>query len=82
VPLKNQTKPNQITFWGKTPPKGISSQNTLFNNFSAVQPIFTCITPMDSAQLAETRGVIKIFANPFLGQQSGNLKKSARLNNF
>jgi hypothetical protein len=37
---------------------------------------------MNSAQLAETRGIIKIFANPFLGEQSGNFQKSFPLNNF
>jgi hypothetical protein len=42
-------------FLEKTPPMGISSQNTLLNNFSPVQPILTCNTPIDSAQLAETQ---------------------------
>jgi hypothetical protein len=67
---------------GKAPQKGISSQNTLLNNFSSVQPILTCNTPMDSAQIAKTRGIIKTFANPFLEEQSGNFQKSSPLNNF
>jgi hypothetical protein len=71
-----------VTFWGKRPPKGISSQNTLLNNFSPVQPIFTWDTPMDSAQLAETRGFINIFSNPILGEQSGNFQKSSPSINF
>jgi hypothetical protein len=37
---------------------------------------------MDSAQLVEIRGIIKIFADPFLGEQSGNFQKSFPLNNF
>jgi hypothetical protein len=41
----------------------------MLNNFSPVQPIFTCNTPMDSAQLAEFQGIIKIIADPFLGEQ-------------
>jgi hypothetical protein len=63
-------------FLGKNAPKGISSQNTLLNNFSAVQPILTCNTPMDSAQLTETRGVIEKFLNPFLGEQSVKFQKT------
>jgi hypothetical protein len=71
-----------VTFSGKTPPMGISRQNTLLNNFSPVHPIFTCNTPMDSAQLAEFRGISKIFANPLLGEQWGNFQKSSPLNNL
>jgi hypothetical protein len=37
---------------------------------------------MDSAQLAETRGIIKLFANPILWEQKGNFQKSSPLNNF
>jgi hypothetical protein len=37
---------------------------------------------MDLAQLAKTRGFIKIFPNPFSGEQSGNFQKSSPLNNF
>jgi hypothetical protein len=36
----------------KTPPMGISSQNTLLNNFSLVQLILACNIPIDSAQQA------------------------------
>jgi hypothetical protein len=45
------------------------------NNFSPVQPILTCNKPMDSAQLAETRMVIKTFANPFLEGVIGEFPK-------
>jgi hypothetical protein len=79
---ERQTFGSRGHFLGKTPPEGISSQNTLLNNFSPVQPILTCKTPVESAQLAETRGVIKIIANPLLGEQSGNFQKSCPLNNF
>jgi hypothetical protein len=71
-----------VIFGGKTPPKGISSQSTLLNNFSPDQPILTCNTPIDSAQQAKARGVVKIFANPFLREQSGKFKKSSPLDNF
>jgi hypothetical protein len=71
----------EVTFWGKRP-KGDFKPNTLLNNFSSVQPILTCNAPMNSAQLAETQEVIKIFANPLLGEQSGNFQKSSPYNNF
>jgi hypothetical protein len=64
-----------VTFWGKTPSMGISSQNSLLNNFSPVQRIPTRNKPMDSAQLAETQGIIKNFPYSILGEQSGNFKK-------
>jgi hypothetical protein len=54
----------------------------LLNNFSSVQPILTGSTPMDSAQLAKTLGLIKIFANPVIREQSGNFRKSSPLNNY
>jgi hypothetical protein len=56
-----------VTFLGKTPPTGISSQNTLLNNFSPVQLILVCNTLMDSAQLAKTQGSSTIFRTPFYG---------------
>jgi hypothetical protein len=77
--------PERQKFWSrghllrKTPPKGISSQNTLLNNLSPVQPILTCNTPINSARHAETREIIKKFSNPFLGEQSGNFEKSSLL---
>jgi hypothetical protein len=43
---KSSTAPQNFglgsLFGEKRPPKGISSQNTLLNNFSSVQPILTC----------------------------------------
>jgi hypothetical protein len=78
--MERQKFGSRSHFFGKTLPKGISSQNALLNYFSLVHPILTCNTLMDSAQLAETRGVIKIFANPILGEQSGNFQKSSSLN--
>jgi hypothetical protein len=48
-------------FFGKTPLMGISSQNTLLNNFSPVKPILAFSTPMDSAHLAGTKESSKIF---------------------
>jgi hypothetical protein len=51
--------------------KGISSQSTLLNNFSPVEPISTCNTPIDSAQQEETRGIVKTFANPILVEHYG-----------
>jgi hypothetical protein len=43
-----------VTFWGKTPPKGISNQNTLLNNFSSVQPRPTYILLMQLSTLHYT----------------------------
>jgi hypothetical protein len=61
---------------------GISSQNTLLNNFPPVQPILTCIAPIDSAQVAETHGNIKIFPNFILGEQLEIYEKIPFLKNF
>ena len=49
---KLSTKLHKIHFSGhfflKTPPMGISSQNTLLNNSPPVQPILTSDIPIDS----------------------------------
>jgi hypothetical protein len=57
---------------------GISSQNTLLNNFSPVQPILTSNTPMDSARLADrnTSGKIKYVPHFILGEQPENFNKN------
>jgi hypothetical protein len=47
---------------------GISSQNTLMNNFT-VKPIVTSITPIYSARLAETHGNFKKTAKFILGEK-------------
>jgi hypothetical protein len=69
-------------FWVKKPPKGISNQNTLLNNFSHVQPILTRNTPTYSAQLAEARGSLQNFCKPLLKGAIGEFQKSSPLNNF
>jgi hypothetical protein len=78
--IKNINETTKFRFRGhlsrKNAPMGISSQNTLLINFSPVQPIFNCITPMDSAHLAETQGIIRNFPNSIFGEQSeSNSKK-------
>jgi hypothetical protein len=61
---------------------GISSQNTLRNNFSPAQPILTCNTPIDSAQVAKSQENIKNFPNFILGEQPRNFQEEYPLNNF
>ena len=61
---------------------GISSQNTLLNNSSLVQPILTCNIPINSARQAKTYGNIKNSPNFILGEQWGNFQKNTTLNNF
>jgi hypothetical protein len=63
-------------FLGENASNGISSQNTLLNNFSPVQPILTRNTPMESPILAVTQGIIKNIHNSILGEQSGNFQKN------
>jgi hypothetical protein len=67
--IETKNEITKIWFWGqffeKTLPMGISSQNTLLNNFSPVRPILTGNILIDSARLAETHGNIKIFPIPF-----------------
>jgi hypothetical protein len=52
-----------ITILEKAPPMGISSQNTLLNNFSPVQPILINNTLIDSARISKTQGDIENFPN-------------------
>jgi hypothetical protein len=63
-------------------PMGISRQNTLLNNFSPVQPSLSCNTPIDSVQLAKTRGIIKHFSNFILGELPGKFQKITPSMNF
>jgi hypothetical protein len=56
-------------------PVGISSQNTLLNNFSAVILIFSNCIPTVSAQQVEEFGNIRNVPNSILGEQPGNFLK-------
>jgi hypothetical protein len=54
-------------------------KNTLKNNFSTNQPIFTNKIPIDSAQQAETHRNFKNFSNFILGEQPGSFRKKLPL---
>jgi hypothetical protein len=60
----------------KTLPRGISSQNTLLNNVSPVQPILVCSIPIDSARQAKTHRNIKHFPDFILKEQPGNIREN------
>ena len=51
---------------------GISSQNTLLNNYLTVRPILTNNIPSYSTQQAED----------ILGEKQGSFRKTSHLNNF
>jgi hypothetical protein len=72
-----------VTLLGKTPPMEISSQKTLLNNFSPVQRILTCNTPIDSARQVKTHRKFICFSKFYFRGATGEfLSKNTLLNNF
>jgi hypothetical protein len=73
---------SRVTFWGKTPPKGISRQNTLLNNFLPVQPILTCKYTNGFSSTSGNPGIHPKFLEPLFRVTIREFPKKFPLNNF
>jgi hypothetical protein len=67
---------------------GKNAPNRDFKPKNAVEYLFTRSTDSHLqytngfSSTSGTRGIIRIFLNPFLGEQSGNFQESSLMNNF